>query len=340
MTVVVTGASGHVGANLVRILLARGERVRALVHNDQRAVEGLDVEVVRGDICDPDRILPAFRGADVVYHAAGQVSILLSEWDTLEAVNVCGARNVVDACLRCGVRRLVHFSSIEAFSDDLPDALIDETSPRAKEPDAQPYARSKVEGERVVREGIARGLDAVIVNPTAIIGPYDYRRGPMSDALLRLARGSLPFLVEGGFNWVDVRDVAAGAIRAAEAAPPAAQYILAGHWVSLRELAVQLEEITGAPAPRWTAPMGLARLGAPFITAYSHVTGQRALYTSASLRPLRGYRHVSPARATRDLGYRPRPFPETIADTVRWLEEGGYLTQARAHRRPSASYSS
>jgi nucleoside-diphosphate-sugar epimerase len=340
MTVVVTGASGHVGANLVRILLNRGERVRALVHNDQRALEGLEVEVVRGDICDPDRIRCAFRGADVVYHAAGQVSILLSEWEALEAVNVGGARNVVDACLHCGVRRLVHFSSIEAFSDESPDALIDEASPRAKGSNAQPYARSKVEGEQVVREGIARGLDAVIVNPTAIIGPHDYRGGPMSDALLRLARGSLPFLVEGGFNWVDVRDVAAGAIRAAEAAPPAAQYILAGHWVSLRELAARLEEATGTPAPRWTAPMGLARLGAPFITAYSHFTGRRALYTSASLRPLRSYRHVSPARATRDLGYRPRPFPETIADTVRWLEEGGYLPQARGQPRPAVFYSS
>jgi dihydroflavonol-4-reductase len=247
---------------------------------------------------------------------------------------------VVDACLRCGVRRLLHFSSIEAFSDESPDALIEETSPRAEESDAQPYARSKLQGERAIREGIARGLDALILNPTAIMGPHDHRGGPMSEALLRLARGALPFLVEGGFNWVDARDVAAGAIRAAEVAPPAAQYILAGHWVSLRELAAQIEEITGVPAPRWTAPMGLARLGAPFITAYSHLTGQRALYTSASLRPLRGYRHVSHARATCDLGYRPRPFSETLADTIRWLAEAGYLTETLSRPRPSASYSS
>jgi dihydroflavonol-4-reductase len=339
MTVVVTGASGHVGANLVRSLRTRGERVRALIHSDQRALEGLDVEVVHGDICDADQLPSVFRGADVVYHAAAHVSILLSEWDTLEAVNVGGVRNVVDACLRCGVRRLVHFSSIEAFSDESPEALIEETSPRAEQPGAQPYARSKVQGERIIREGIARGLDAVIVNPTAIIGPYDYRGGPLSDALLRLARGSLPFLVEGGFNWADVRDVADGAIRAAEVARPAAQYILAGHWVSLRELATQIEEITGTPAPRWTAPLGLARFGAPFITAYSHLTGRRALYTSASLRPLRGYRHVSHALATRDLGYRPRPFSETLADTMRWLEEAGYLAETRARPRPSASYS-
>lgn len=338
MTVVVTGASGHVGANLVRIFLRRGERVRALVHHDRRALEGLDVEVVLGDICDPDLLLPAFRGADVVYHTAAHISILMSEWSQLEAVNICGVRNVVDACLRCGVRRLVHFSSIEAFSDEPPEAVIDETRPSSCGPGALPYARSKVAGEVAVRDGIARGLDAVIVNPTAIIGPHDYRGGPMSEALLRLANGSLPILVEGGFNWVDVRDVAGGAIRAAEVAPPAAQYILGGHWISLREMASLLEEITGAPAPRWTVPIGLARLGAPFITAYSHLTGQRALYTRASLRPLSGYRRVSHARATRDLGYRPRPFPETIADTVRWLEEGGYLKRVHARPRPSASY--
>jgi dihydroflavonol-4-reductase len=336
MTAVVTGASGHVGANLVRTLLARGERVRALVHRDRRALDGLDVELVQGDICDPHLLLPALRGADVVYHAAGHISILLSERDTLQAVNVYGVRNVVDACLRCGVRRLVHFSSIEAFSDRLPAALIEETSPIAVGPGCLPYARSKAAGEVVVREGMARGLDAVILNPTAIIGPHDYRSGPMSEAILRLANGSLPFLVEGGFNWVDVRDVAAGAVRAAEAAPPGAQYILAGHWASLRELAALIEEATGTPAPRWTAPIALAHFGAPFITAYSHLTGQRALYTSASLRPLRGYRHVSYARAARDLDYRPRPLPETIADAVRWLEEGGYFTRARPQPRPAA----
>jgi dihydroflavonol-4-reductase len=339
MTAVVTGASGHVGANLVRILLARGERVRAIAHRDRCALDGLDIEVVQADICDAESLLPVLRGADVVYHAAGYVSILLSDRDALETVNVCGTRNVVDACLRGGVRRLVHFSSIEAFSDRPPDALIDETCARADGPDAGPYARSKAAGEAAVREGMAGGLDAVIVNPTAIVGPHDYRVGPMSDAILRLANGSLPFLVEGGFNWVDVRDVAVGAIRAAEAAQPGAQYILAGHWVSLGDLAALLAEFTGTPAPRWTVPMALARVGAPFITAASHLTGRRALYTSASLRPLGGYRHVSHARATSDLDYRPRPFVETISDTIGWFAEGGVLTRTPAQPRPSVSCS-
>lgn len=339
MKVFVTGASGHVGVNLIRILLGRGERVRALVHRDRGGLDGLDVEVVQGDVRDPGLLESAFRGAELVYHAAAHVSILLSEWDRLEAVNVGGTRNVVDACLRCGVSRLVHFSSIEAFSDERPDAVIDETHPKADGPDTLPYARSKVAGEKAVRQGIARGLDAVIVNPTAIVGPHDYRGGPMSEALVRLASGTLPFLVDGGFNWVDVRDVAEGAIRAAEKGPTGAQYILSGHWASLRELAVLLEEITGMPAPHWTAPMWLARAGAPFITAYSHLTGQRALYTSASLRPLCGYRRVSHARAAHDLGYRPRPFPETIAETVRWLEEQGYFERLPAQPSPSASYS-
>jgi dihydroflavonol-4-reductase len=339
MTVFVTGASGHVGANLVRSLLARGERVRALVHCDRRGLDGLDVEVVQGDICDTALLESAFRGARVVYHAAAHVSILLSEWDRLETVNVCGTASVVEACLRCGVGRLVHFSSIEAFSDEHPDAVVDETSPKATGPDTLPYARSKVSGEEIVRNGIARGLNAVILNPTAIMGPHDYRVGPMSEALIRMASGTLPFLVHGGFNWVDVRDVAEGAILAAEAGASGSQYVLSGHWASLHELAVLLEENTGMAAPRWSAPMWLARAGAPFITAYSHMTGRRALYTSASLRPLRGYRQVSHARATQDLGYRPRPFPETVADTVRWLEAQGRFERLPARPSPSASYS-
>ncbi len=338
MTVVVTGASGHLGANLVRLLLARGERVRALVHRDRRALEGLDVEVVTGDIRDPESLLAAFSGARVVYHAAAHISILLTEWDRLEAVNVRGTCNVVEACLRSSVERLVHFSSIEAFPGHTADALIDETYARRADPGALPYARSKAAGEAAVRAGIARGLDALILNPTAIIGPHDHRGGAMTEAVLRLARGSLPFLVEGGFNWVDARDVAAGAIAAADGAPAGAQYILGGHWASLRDLAALIAEVTGVPAPRWIAPMWLARLGVPFITAYSHLTGRRALYTSGSLRPLRGYRHVSHARAARDLGYRPRPLAETIGDTIRWLEGEGLLAPAPAPPQPSAVY--
>lgn len=322
---VVTGAAGHVGANLVRALLARGQSVRALVHHDRRALEGLEVEIIPGDVGDLDSLCRAFAGAEVVYHAAGYISIAMHEWRRLEAVNVFGTHNVVEACLQCGVRRLVHFSSVEALVDEPLSIPVDEARPLVESRCYPPYARSKAAGERQVRQGLARGLDAVILYPSAIIGPHDYRLGFPNAGLLAICNGKLPALVAGGFDWVDVRDVVAGALRAAARAPAGGRYFLSGHWASLRDLAELAQEVNGVRVPRFIVPMWLARIGAPFATTFSRQTGRRALYTTAALRPLRANPRISHARATRDLDYHPRPLKETIADTWQWFEKNGLL---------------
>jgi dihydroflavonol-4-reductase len=322
---VVTGAAGHVGANLVRTLLAHGQGVRALVHHERRGLEGLDVELVSGDVEDLDSLRRAFAGAQVVYHAAGYVSISTHERRRLEAVNVFGTRNVVEACLRCGVRRMVHFSSTEALVDQPLNIPVDEARPLVESRRCPPYARSKAAGERQVRQGLARGLDTVILYPSAIIGPHDYRLGFPNSGLLAICNGKLPALVAGGFDWVDVRDVVEGALQAAACAPAGGQYLLSGHWASLRDLAELAQEINGVRAPRFIVPMWLARMGAPFATTLNRLTGKRALYTTAALRPLRANPCISHARAARDLDYHPRPLKETIADTWQWFEKNGLL---------------
>jgi len=323
--IVVTGAAGHAGANLVRALV-QGRPVRALVHLDRKALEGLDIEVVTGDICDPDSLLKAFAGAEVVYHLAARISIAKESWSRLEAVNVIGTRNVVEACLRCGVRRLVHFSSIHTIADTT-DIPVDESDPLVESRRYSPYDRSKAAAEREVRQGIERGLGAIIISPTAIIGPHDYKPSHFGEALLRLANGQLPALVAGGFDWVDVRDVVQGAMRAEERAPVGAKYILSGHWLSLREVAKMTEQITGVKAPASVCPMWLARIGAPFITAFDLLARRRPLYTSISLQALRGHRQISHQKATRELDYQPRPFWETLIDTLKWFEAAGKLSR-------------
>jgi len=323
--IVVTGAAGHAGANLVRALV-QGRPVRALVHLDRKALEGLDIEVVTGDICDPDSLLKAFAGAEVVYHLAARISIAKESWSRLEAVNVIGTRNVVEACLRCGVRRLVHFSSIHTMTDTT-DIPVDESDPLVESRRYSPYDRSKAAAEREVRQGIERGLDAIIISPTALIGPHDYKPSHFGEALLRLANGQLPALVAGGFDWVDVRDVVQGAMRAEERAPVGAKYILSGHWLSLREVAKMTEQITGVKAPASVCPMWLARIGAPFITAFDLLARRRPLYTSISLQALRGHRQISHQKATRELDYQPRPFWETLIDTLKWFEAAGKLSR-------------
>ena len=322
---VVTGATGHVGANLVRALLDQGRHVRAVLHVNRKAIEGLDVDVAEGDVCDLASLCEAFDGADVVYHLAARISLSMDEWPLVESINVIGTRNVVEACLRCGVRRLVHFSSIHAFVQEPLDVPLDESRLLVESRRCPPYDRSKAAGEKEVRQGIERGLDAIIINPTAIIGPYDYEPSHFGQALLILAQGKLPASVAGGFDWVDARDVVVGAMRAEERALAGAKYLLSGHWISMPELAVLVEQLIGTPPPRLACPLWLAPMGIPFAAAFAHITGKRPLYTSVSLKALHSNRNISHERATRDLGYNPRPFRETIRDTLRWFEECGYL---------------
>jgi dihydroflavonol-4-reductase len=327
MTVLVTGATGHIGANLVRALMAKGRPTCSLVHISHRAIEGLDTETIQGDIRDRESLYRAFDGVEVVYHLAANISLLMDDWLRLESVNVMGTRNVVEACLRCGVRRLVHFSSIHALVQEPLGTPVDESRPLAVSRRCPPYDRSKAAAEKEVQRGLEMGLDAVIINPTAIIGPHDYQPSYFGEALLSLAQGRLPGLVTGGFDWVDVRDVVEGAILAEEKAPAGARYLLSGHWVSLCNIADMVAEFTGIRAPRFVCPLWLARVGVPVVKTFSSLSGRWPLYTSVSMRALRSNRHISHDRATRELGYQPRPFRETLVDTLRWFEENGQLSR-------------
>jgi dihydroflavonol-4-reductase len=331
MTVVVTGACGHIGANLVRALIDSGRPVRSLMHVHDRGIDGLDTELVKGDICDPESLYQAFRDVEVVYHLAACISLSMKGWPQLESINVIGTRNVVEACLRSGVKRLVHFSSIHALQEKPLSVPVDESRPLTESSDFPPYDRSKALGENEVRRGIEKGLDAVILNPTGIIGPHDYEPSYLGRALLDMAQHKLPALVAGGYDWVDVRDVVQGAIAAEKKATSGERYILSGHWLSVSDIADIISEITGTPSPRLTVPLWLARLGVPVVAAISKLTGKSPLYTSFSLQALSSNRNMSHEKASRELGYQPRPFRETITDTLQWFRDNGQLSGSVAN---------
>jgi dihydroflavonol-4-reductase len=325
MTVAITGATGHIGANLVRALIQQGRPTRCLVHINTRALDGLSTDLVHADICDVDSLCSAFRGVDVVYHLAASISLSMDGWPKLEAINVGGTRNVVEACLRAGVRRLMHFSSIHALVQEPYGTPVDESRPLVSGNGCPPYDLSKAAGEREIRRGIEKGLDAVIINPTGVIGPYDYQPSFLGEAILSMARNTLPANVTGGFDWVDVRDVVAGAMRAEAQAPSGSTYLLSGNWVSMCDIGTMVAEITGLRNNRFTCPLWLARLGAPVIQGVSRLSGKRPLYTAVSLRALASNRCISHEKASRELGYQPRPFRETLLDTLRWFEANGQL---------------
>jgi len=324
MSVLVIGAAGHVGGNLVRSLLAAGRHVRAAVYRDERALEGLDLERVRLDVLDPASLVRALEGIEVVYHLAAVIAIAGESEGRVEEVNVRGPRNVATACLDAGVRRLVHFSSIHAFEQLPLDRPLDETRGPPVGRDAPTYDRTKAAGEREILAAVARGLDAVIVNPTSVLGPYDFKPSPMGDVLLRLGRGTIPALVPPGFDFVDVRDVVAGAFAAEERGRTGERYLLPGHYASFPALAALMQKASGRRPPRLVAPIWLARVGAPFLGAWCKVTGGRPLYTNESLSILsRSHADIRGDKAARELGFRARPLEETVRDTWDWFRAAG-----------------
>jgi dihydroflavonol-4-reductase len=327
MTAVVTGGSGHLGANLVRALLEQGRTVRAVVREDSRALAGLDVELTRGDVLDPGSLRSAFAGAEVVFHLAACVSIGHEPAELVWRINREGPRNVAQACIERGVGRLVHFSSIHAYSPFPGDETIDETRALNDPQDAglPPYDRSKAAGQLEVLAAVERGLDAVVVNPTAVIGPYDFKPSKLGSGILAMMTRTLPALVSGGFNWVDARDVVSGAIAAAEGGRAGESYLLGGHWLEVVELARLVESACGARPPRIVCPMWLARVGVPFVGAWSKLTGAPPVYTAESLYALRHHRLISCAKAERELGYRSRPLWATVDDTCAWYRASGMI---------------
>jgi dihydroflavonol-4-reductase len=191
--------------------------------------------------------------------------------------------------------------------------------------EAPPYARSKAAAEREVQSGIQRGLDAILIRPTAIVGPFDFKPSLLGQAIIKLASGRMPFLVTGGFDWVDVRDVVSAAILAARKAPCGRSYLLSGHWLSIQEMARMLCELGCKRTTRIVLPRAVAYPFAPLMGWAAKIQHSEPVYTRVSLRTLNSNHFISHERASRELGYQPRPITDTLADTLQWFIEKNYL---------------
>ena len=325
--VVITGATGHIGNVLVRELLPRGEEVRVVIPplEDTAPLDGLNLEIVEGDVRKIDSLKQAFKGMDVVYHLAAVISILPGKNELLDQVNVVGTRNVVEACLETGVRRLVYTSSIHAVREPPHGTVIDETHPYDPDSVLGGYAKSKAQAALEVLSGVKQGLDAVIVCPTGVIGPYDYKISEMGQVIIDFTKGNLKAYIEGAYDFVDVRDVAAGLILACEKGRTGESYILSGEQTTIRDLLSMLEEITKVKAPSSRIPVWLARTVGKVASPYYRLTRTKPLFTTYSVDVLASNSSISSEKARRELGYSTRPTRESIADAVSWFKETGRL---------------
>jgi dihydroflavonol-4-reductase len=325
--IVVTGAPGHLGNNLVRLLLEKGEKVRAMVlrGEDLTPLRGLDVEVVEGDVRDPESLDNAFRGADLVFHLASVISLLPGRTELLEQVNVKGARNVAEACLRAGVRRLVYTSSIHALVEPPHGMGIDESARLDPLRVSMEYSKTKARGTLEVLDVIANGLDGVVVYPSGVIGPNDFKPSEVGHMILDFIRGRLPATIDGGYNFVDVRDVAYGHILAAERGRTGEGYILAGEWISVTDVLREVAAVVGRPVPKLKLSPGTASAVAKALTSLSRMTGKKPLVSMDMIEALLSNSLVTSTKALTELGFAPRPIRQSIRDTVVWFQEQGVV---------------
>jgi dihydroflavonol-4-reductase len=321
--ILVTGATGHIGNVLARFLLRRGENVRALIlpGEDCSSLDGLDVETYEGDVLHPGLIARAMAGVHTVYHLAGIISILPGKDDLLRRVNVQGTLNVVQAALQAGVRRMVYTSSIHAFERPPEGITIDESIPFDPTSPYGEYDRSKAEASLAVLSAVEKGLDAVIVCPTGVIGPYDYRRSELGQLILDYVDEKPQFYVDGAYDFVDVRDVAEGLILANDNGHKGESYILSGERLSVADLMLSLRDVTGIRLPLRRIPRSIAHFASRFTPYYYRLTRKKPRFTSYSLETLQSNSVISHAKAQRELGYSPRPMKTTLLDTVRWFRE-------------------
>ena len=324
MKVAVTGASGHIGNCLVRELKKQGASIKVLVHDVSNYPVEIDAEPIPGNLLDPESLFYLCEGVDVVFHLAAQIAIENRSSESVYETNVTGTKNMIKAAINARVGKFIHFSSIHAFQIGSPDQVLDE-SRSLVDTNKIIYEYTKAEGEREVRKAVKEGLNAVILNPTAVIGPYDHRGSLLGQALLKIYQNELPFLVSGGYNWVDVRDVVSASIKAIESGRKGENYILSGEYCSLKELSSMISKISGCRIPV-IVPVTLARLACPFIKVYTSIIKKEPLYTYQSLDILvNSPVNVSSAKAGKELGYEPRPLDQTLRDTFDWYRENNFI---------------
>ena len=321
--ILVTGATGHIGNVLVRELLRHGENVRVLVRPGKTplALAGLDVEIAPGNILDIDSLECALGGVDLVYHLAARISLTAGPDSETERVNLDGTRNVIAAMRRSGNARLVYASSVYALRKPIDGTPIDETQPFDAVHCQGVYDCSKARASLAVQSAIADGLDAVIVCPTAVTGPYDFHDSETGRAIRLYMRPGLKFYVEGAYDFLDVRDAAHGFILAAEKGRRGETYILSGDRLTIREVAQMVWDAANGWHACLEVPLWLAYWVSDLMPFYSELTGMQPFFTRYSLDAVCSHSHISHAKASRELGFHPRPARQAVSDAVRWFQQ-------------------
>jgi len=321
--VLVTGASGFVGAAVTRALLAQGRKVRVLLRpqSDRRNVAGLAIEERIGSLEDAASLGAAVAGCGALFHVAADYRLWVRDEDAMYEANVEGTRRLMLAALDHHVERIVYTSSVATLGQAADGGVADESTPSTLADMIGPYKRSKFLAEEVVHELVAaRGLPAVIVNPSTPVGPGDVKPTPTGRMIVEAASGRMPAFVDTGLNIVHVDDVAAGQLLAEEKGRTGERYILGGENLTLAEILRRIAALTGRKPPTLSIPIPAIWPIALGAEAWAHVSGREPFVTRDGLRMARKKMFFSSAKAERALGYRARPAQDALADAVAWFK--------------------
>jgi dihydroflavonol-4-reductase len=316
----ITGATGHIGNVLVRELLRRKEEVRVFVlpGEDLSPLEGLEIDVVRGNILDPVALEKALENIEYVFHLAGIISIMPGKDSLVHDVNVVGTTNIVEAAKKANVKKFIHTSSIHAFKRVPKGIIVDELVTIDPNSTIAAYDQSKAEATLAVLEQAKIGFPAVIVCPTGVIGPFDFKSSEMGTLIQEWMLHKVNFLIEGNYDFVDVRDVVQGMILAREKGKVGQIYILSGELIRVIDLWRLVKELVSFRSSFINIPCWLAKTVAFFTQTYYRMTKTKPRFTTYSIETLNTNANISNLKARSVLGYQPRSLKESIRDTVNW----------------------
>lgn len=325
---VMTGATGHVGYALLLELIKNNEPTRILIRKDSKIFDNIDCERAYGDVTNLDSLKKAFEGADTVYHLAGMIEIESGHEDKVYNVNVNGTKNVVAACKACGVKKLVYMSSVDTYPPLPGNQVMTELSSYNPSILEGAYAKTKAEATQYVLDANGTdGLETVVVQPSACIGPYDFKVSSVGEMVRMYLKGlfrvSMSF---GGYNFVDIRDVASGTYAAAKKGRPGECYILCGDVCTVDEFVKSMAKACGKKAPKVKLGKFFVHdIVAPVMEIVYKVTKGTPLITRYSIRKLLSNCNFSYKKAHDELGYQPMHIDKSVADMIDWIIDNDHI---------------
>lgn len=326
MRVGVTGASGHLGNVACRILRDRGHEVKAMYRSDKRAIENQEIEVFQGDVLDANAVDQFVEGCDVIIHSAAIISIYGDPTGIVFKTNTEGPKNIISAVMKHGVGKLIHISSTHAVLEHPLDQPFDETRPY-KQPHHFAYDYSKATGEQIVLDAIRSGkIKGVVLRPSSVIGLHDYKPSEIGKALIDFYNRKIPTLPPGGYNFIDVRDVARTVCNAVDAGKNGEIYLMSGQFYSLREFAAIVNKVSGVKVPKMVVPFWLLKGALPFVKLYGKMKQAAPLFTIEAITALKlGHPDMKNDKAKAELGHEVRDLEETIRDFYEWQRKQGVI---------------